>query len=363
MGWKKVLKSLEIFNFQSHAHTLVEFADGINIISGSSDSGKSALMRSIRWVTRNQPNGLGVVSWWAFRRNKQTEDTRVILTLTDGRTIERIRGTINGYILDGDTEHPLEAVGTGVPDKVRDALGLTDVNIQRQLDSPFLLADSAGDVARFFNKLIDMDEADLYQSAIETRRRRIASDINSVTAQLEAVERESKEFGWLDKAATILTKYERLATENDTLLRKITGIEESLQEYDAQKRILTEVGDPTRADALCEKIQRILRDSTATEKAVGHLEASIKEFRVQQEALSVDTTRMESLSKKITRLLGEQADIRTKTQELERQIGSLSVAERDANTADRELFPLEQELALIDICPLCGKRRTEAPEF
>ena len=82
-----MIKSLELFNFQSHAHTLIEFSDGVNIISGTSDSGKSAILRALRWVIRNEPSGLGVVSWWVFKGKRQKEDCKVILTLDDDKDI------------------------------------------------------------------------------------------------------------------------------------------------------------------------------------------------------------------------------------------------------------------------------------
>jgi len=45
-----MINSLTIQNFQSHKNTTLEFDNGINIIIGQSDSGKTAIIRALNWV-------------------------------------------------------------------------------------------------------------------------------------------------------------------------------------------------------------------------------------------------------------------------------------------------------------------------
>jgi DNA repair protein SbcC/Rad50 len=44
------INKVRIENFQSHEDTLMEFHKGLNVITGPSDHGKSAVMRAIKWV-------------------------------------------------------------------------------------------------------------------------------------------------------------------------------------------------------------------------------------------------------------------------------------------------------------------------
>ena len=43
----KYLKTVILENFQSHKHTSIEFNEGLNVILGPSDSGKSAIIREL----------------------------------------------------------------------------------------------------------------------------------------------------------------------------------------------------------------------------------------------------------------------------------------------------------------------------
>ena len=41
---------IEIVNFQSHANTKLNFDEGVNVIIGPSDSGKTAVIRAMKWI-------------------------------------------------------------------------------------------------------------------------------------------------------------------------------------------------------------------------------------------------------------------------------------------------------------------------
>lgn len=53
----KRFERLLIENFQSHEQTEVFFTEGLNVFVGPSDSGKSAILRALRWVLYNEPKG------------------------------------------------------------------------------------------------------------------------------------------------------------------------------------------------------------------------------------------------------------------------------------------------------------------
>ena len=348
-----MIKSVELFNFQSHKHTLVEFDKGINIISGTSDSGKSALMRAIRYVTQNAPSGLSVISWWAFNGKKQKEDCRVILTLEDGTTVERVRGSINAYII--NRELPLEAVGTTVPEQVQKLLNFSEINIQRQLDAPFLLSDSPGDVARFLNKIVNMEEADLYQGAIEAKRRRITTDITTANTNLARAEKELLEFEWLEKAEKLTGRIEKLEGENDTILESTGDIERSIYELRRQGQILNTCACISRAVELDDAIMAQIALRNTHSNYINDAQASIDRYTQYSKESSVDVTMMDKLVHKIDRMVEDTGVIKTEV-----STATISITQYK-NSADileyttEELDPLEKEVALVDVCPLCGK--------
>ena len=53
----KYIKKVNLVNFQSHKDTTIEFDKGLNIIVGASDSGKTSILRGIKWALYNDPSG------------------------------------------------------------------------------------------------------------------------------------------------------------------------------------------------------------------------------------------------------------------------------------------------------------------
>ena len=87
-----MIKSIHLKNFQSHKDTLIEFDQGVNVIVGQSDVGKSAILRAIAWVCTNKPSGDEFISSWA--------DSTSIKIKTDNCTVIREKGKgVNQYIL------------------------------------------------------------------------------------------------------------------------------------------------------------------------------------------------------------------------------------------------------------------------
>lgn len=52
-----MIKSIELKNIQSHENTRLDFDKGINVIVGSSNNGKSAILRGLYWARYNRPLG------------------------------------------------------------------------------------------------------------------------------------------------------------------------------------------------------------------------------------------------------------------------------------------------------------------
>ena len=62
-----MIKRIKIENIQSHKETELELSSGINAIVGSSNNGKSAILRAFYWLVYNRPLGVdNLLSHWAF---------------------------------------------------------------------------------------------------------------------------------------------------------------------------------------------------------------------------------------------------------------------------------------------------------
>lgn len=217
-----MIKTITISHFQSHKLTSLELHPGVNAIVGSSNSGKTAVLRALYWLRFNRPSGVDFVSHWNQDKNgNPVKSTTVDVQLTDSLGIQRRRAKdFNGYVAYdpriGPPGKELEAVKTDVPEEIESALNMSDVNIQRQMDAPFLLSASSGEVARFFNRIIRLDLIDRVLSTAESRRRKTKQDIERLTESETGLAAEYDKMSWVEVAACLVDK-------SETLQRRVTA--------------------------------------------------------------------------------------------------------------------------------------------
>lgn len=149
----KKISKVVLENFQSHAYTEVEFNDGLNIIVGESNNGKTSILRGIMWVIDNQPLGTDFIM-------AGQDNCYVRIEYSDGTFIERGRTLKDtgyykvGYIDEnGNFTHqmyrgftnavPVEVANVHQMPKVNITKDIeTHLNVLSQLDGPFLLTES-----------------------------------------------------------------------------------------------------------------------------------------------------------------------------------------------------------------------------
>jgi exonuclease SbcC len=138
------IKEVTVENFQSHHHTHIKLNQGINILSGSSNHGKSAILRAIKWVITNDPSGTDFITLGK-------DQCRVSLKFSNGYEVIRTKsrsGNVNTYDILKENERvtgsPLTGFGTSVPEIVRSAMEINrpDMIFSSQLEAPFLISET-----------------------------------------------------------------------------------------------------------------------------------------------------------------------------------------------------------------------------
>lgn len=196
-----MIQTLEIQNRQSWESGRLDFHPGINLIIGRGTSGKSAVLRALRWALENTA-GESQISNWIKRTTKGKDPKKVLdgessVTVTTPKgTLKRFRNTeANGYSIGDKT---LKAIGAGVPDEVRDFFSISDINIQRQHDLPFLISLPGSQVSAYLNRVVGIEEIDRYLTASTSCIREAKK---AHMALLEAQEQDTKALdalGWVD---------------------------------------------------------------------------------------------------------------------------------------------------------------------
>jgi exonuclease SbcC len=204
-----MITALEIHNFQSHENTRFDFHSGTNIIIGSSGNGKTACIRALRWVIWNRPSGDAMRSWWGG-------DTWVRIDTEKGYVI-RSKDKIDKYILCEHNKEELEfkAFGTGVPEEISTFFNINEVNLQMQLDSPFLISKTPGEIASHFNKIAKLEEIDISNQNINNWIRKLNSNIGYQKEAKEKAIADLARYDFLEEAEVKLelleTQYKRLS--------------------------------------------------------------------------------------------------------------------------------------------------------
>ena len=215
-----MIKSLLIENFQSHKNSYLEFSDGINVICGSSNNGKTAIIRALNWVISNRPQGLSFKSSFADKK----DTCKVILEINNQKIVREKSASINQYEVGSSL---LGTIGNDVPSEVVSAINMSDINIQSQFDKHFLLLDSAGEVGRTINKIVKLDNIDELIS-------NVSSKITSTNKELEIKKKDLdklyidlekfKDFDSIENLVNSVIDYAKKITDSTNIINSLQHI-------------------------------------------------------------------------------------------------------------------------------------------
>lgn len=206
-----MISKIKIKNFQSHTCTRLKFHENINIIIGSSDCGKSSILRAMRWVINNKPNGDSFINY--------DFDEASVKIWVEENEIERKKGkNTNLYSLN---KKELKAFGQEVPEEIKEILNFNDLNLQKQMDKHFLLSDSDGEVARVLNKIINLDMIDISLKNIESFKRSVKRKVDNIKDDISNLELDLENYSWLKEA-------EKQIEDLNKSINKINKIENDL---------------------------------------------------------------------------------------------------------------------------------------
>ena len=174
---------LTVSNFQIHQKpsTLDIPENETTYLEGDSDIGKSALMRAMRWVGENKPDGGSFVTF------KQPRGTTSVVTFeADGHTVTRERGkSKNLYKLDDET---FEAFGRSVPEPIAKFLNLSPYAFQCQGEVPFLIGASPTEAAKILSDACGLGVIDTAVQFVRQKKTIVEADIRKSEILLESAQ-------------------------------------------------------------------------------------------------------------------------------------------------------------------------------
>ncbi len=250
-----MIESLHIRNFQTHLEFHLEFDKQITSLTGKTNAGKSSIIRALRWICLNQPDGDDFIHWDA----DECEGKLIV----DGHEIIRKRGKgVNTYSVDGKV---LEAFGRGVvPDEIAAILNVSDDNFSMQLDQPYWLLDSPGQVSKNLNSIINLESIDRTLANVASELRKSRAVVAVSQDRLSKAKEQRNRLTWVKSADVELKRLEALET----------GIEEKREQQQRLTALLErleEAGQLSEVELPWEQFQRLekLYDGLIVKRAKG----------------------------------------------------------------------------------------------
>lgn len=317
----KYITKLILENFQSHKYSELVFNEGMNVIIGPSDSGKSAIIRALKWVLYNEPAGD-----YFIRENEN--QCSVTIHTNDGFILKRYRTrSKNGYSLTYPNGEELifEGIGSSVPDEIIDTIGIrkiqldsdesASINIGEQLEGPFLLSEKTSTRANAIGRLVGVNILDdaIKETVkdiknINSRKKNLEESLDNINSELESyiyLDELSSIYNELKVRVNLLEdknrKLEKLLTlksnlnfiqsnkENtEVILMKLENIYEieilsgklskEINKYYNFEKILEKLNVYEQRIVITEKTLNLLIDLPQVDKAYSSLEYKIKNY-------------------------------------------------------------------------------------
>ncbi|WP_422661648.1 AAA family ATPase (plasmid) [Paenibacillus sp. EC2-1] len=386
--------SIELENFQSHGRTVVELNPrGLNALTGPSDSGKSAIIRALRWVCYNEPKGAD------FIREGENRAT-VTVNFSNGMSLTRSRtnSSSGDYVVKDSSGNVKEFKGFGndIPIDIANVHQMPRVelaqgyerslNFSNQLDGHFMLSESPQTRAATIGRLTGVH---LVDAAIKAKQSELRAASKDMTASQQTIDNLNQKLGtfsdlesfkdtvslskallmgaeYLEREIDELTSLDRVVDASDIEIQTLETMQDSMKYLDeAENAILSadiqirEIDELTKlrsqwrrsieeVDALTQELDQyasidsaldLLDDAAELRSEINSLESLRREYRESKdlvEQLSDAAANYDTLSE-------AEAAI-AKADELMKEIAELEVLRKQYNAHKKEVTGLEKDL-------------------
>lgn len=227
MNW---INSIRLENFQSHLDTEIDLTKGLNVIVGQSDSGKTAILRGLRWALFNQPRGSDFLRVGA-------DFVRVTVQFSSGKSIVRERtSSKNRYIIKEAEKEDfiLEGFGVHVPQEILDVHQLKPLRIERdqelllhlgqQLDGPFLLEQTPALRAKTIGRISGAHYLDMAVRDTSSDISKLKQHMKHSEEEIEKLKEKLTPFAFLDDAKQKLDTAYAKASSLKTMQSKLESL-------------------------------------------------------------------------------------------------------------------------------------------
>lgn len=261
-----MLSELEIENYQSLRKLSVRLGR-FTVITGPSSSGKSAVVRALRLLAFNA-RGTSYISQGARFcvvgvGNQDEGWAASIIRGARGKDAYRVAYAIPelsvGFAKPKIRE--FTKLGGAVPDYVTQLLQLTEVNFARQFDRPYLLTESAGEVARRLGALTNVTWLFAAAREADTRRKRLSRQAADAREEYQRALTEAQRFRNLKHCQQTAQQAAECLDAATATAARIGSLRAALELVEASQQVLDQSPPPlpdfSHAEDLREKCNQL----------------------------------------------------------------------------------------------------------
>lgn len=373
-----MISELMLEGFQKHTQRVLRFEPGLNIVVGESDTGKSAIIRALRWFALHEPTSVDLI---------QHGKTAVrVGVLTPNGRISRFKNTAKNGYKHGDEE--FVACASNQPLPVQQAHGLIEENFQAQHDPHFLLSLAPGQLAKEINRIVALDDIDAATRWLRTRSQGISVSLTDAETELTnaiaTCDEVKKHVDERERLFTILsdarerfrlveTRATRIATSLSSSDLLMQGITLSTRQVEILEKVIAAKAALDRREASKTALESILSAWRTVEsdaslnaciEAGEALKSKLQEAAALQQFLSKQNTTEQEIREVFCSICDTVSRGGTIIQALETRntkLVNLGVERKRLDllisTCNNEIEACKQAIASVPktICPACGQ--------
>ncbi len=271
-----MIRRITIENFMAHKRTVLELSDGVTVITGPNNTGKSAIVEAIRSIAQNPPH-----SRTAIRHGEKNAAIRI--ELDSGEIVEWERTDKTAlYKARRSAEADPETYakfGRTPPDDIRALLrldpvetetGPVDIHIGNQRYPIFLLDQSGSQAASFFAASTEAEYLLRMQQALKVRTDRSKSRHKELARECAEFEKELERLKPLDAVADVLRTAEALFSAIQEREKALPVLQACLEEL--ENRVLrSEIKSRESSILATVSLSPTLRETLPVEKLADEL--------------------------------------------------------------------------------------------
>lgn len=417
------ITDVTIKGFQSHKESSFTLSPGLTVITGPSDAGKTAVIRALRWLAFNEPQGEGFL--YTVRNadgsiKDQEEQAEVTVNFDNGVSITKTRRKGKTTYIHSLYPEPWEKAE--VPPEIKEALGLlkqsygdnfeTCLNFAFQLDPPFLLSETGGTGAKVLGKLAGTEVVDKAIGAVNKRTHNTRAELAQAEKQIgqldvelleyldvddkyDAVEILEIRFQDVDKLLTIQKVLTEKKNQHEALTDRITALNDKLEPLQMVQALLINLKAVVISEdrrQVVEKLQgdfwKAVNDSKDARQTIRKLE-DVPNLLQRSKALGLEEAKLIELtelinsykmlqelirryeatitaSNEVLKLKGRIADVElsfTTTDQLKTLLGRHSIAQNARKALEGRLITLATVNALKAKITACASTELKIQGF